>query len=414
MAGEQLSKQPDEPKKPTTVRLRKARRNVNNARSAVLQADTATRADKKQTLKAKTDELNLAWRKSAFIWSSGVVAAAGLAALGVGVLGALDRVSTKGCTTSTCPAHWHLGVLTTAQFALAIAGPITAAVLLLVGWVGQGRTRGGLIGFIVGRDNRLSTSKLQVGLWTITVVFAFFFFLFQIVRGSAGHAFDSLDPAYLLLLGGPFAAEVLAQAATTAKTGDGTVQQVPATAPTGSDVVKNHVGDPAIADTQFLLFNLVALTYFAIALAKVPTALPKIPTTLVALTSVSALTYLGAKAISSNQPMISSVSIISGSADGLLHPGTRIRIMGANFKPSEDQPETHLDVVVLFDAVEATVTGAELTNTEIEVATPSGVPAGPVKIAVRTAAGIVTNVHDGMKFQPRSPGDAKAGEARGD
>ena len=88
---------------------------------------------------------------------------------------------------------------------------------------------------------------------------------------------------------------MLAQAATIAKTGDGTVQQVPAAAPTASDVVKNHVGDPAIADTQFLLFNLVALTYFAIALAKVPTALPKIPATLVALTSVSALTYFRRK-----------------------------------------------------------------------------------------------------------------------
>jgi hypothetical protein len=205
MAGRPLSKQPDEPEKPTAVRLRKARQDVNNARSAVLQvdrADTKTIADKKHTLKVKSDELNLAWRKSAFAWSSGVVAAAGLAAFGVGVLGALDRVPTKGCTTGTCPAPWHLGGLTTAQFALAIAGPITAAMLLLVGLAGQGRTQGGLIRFVVGRDNRLSTSKLQVGLWTIAVVFAFFFFLFQIVRGSAGHAFDSLDPAYLLLLGG--------------------------------------------------------------------------------------------------------------------------------------------------------------------------------------------------------------------
>ncbi len=324
--------------------------------------------------------------------------------MAVGTIGALKHVRTCIITTKhingvvkhvkVCHSPVKLEQ-TIGQFALTWAGAVTAAILILAACIGVGRDKGGLVGFIIGKDNRLSTSKLQIILWTIAVVFAFFFFLFQILRGAASNsAFSSLDPTYLLLLGGPFAAAVLAKATTVSKTSDGTVQQVPASNPTASDVATDHSGDPAIADTQFLLFNLVALTYFAFALAKNPAALPTIPATLVGLTSVSALTYLGNKVVSSNQPVISSVSIVSGSTDGLLRADTVIRITGANFTPYEDQPEA--PAVVLFNNVE--VAPIKLTNTEIEAKTPDGLTSGSVKITVRTTAGTVTQADTSLSF----------------
>ena len=138
----------------------------------------------------------------------------------------------------------------------------------------------------------------------------------------------------------------------------------------------------------------MALTYFAFSLAKHPAALPTIPSTLVGLTSVSALTYLGNKVVASNQPAISSVSMVSGSAKGLLQAGTIIRIIGVNFAPYDDQPEA--PAVVLFNKVE--VTPEKLTDTEIEAKTPGGLPSGPVKISVRTTAGTVTNADESLSF----------------
>ena len=391
--------------------IKVAQTNVSNARAEVATARNEMAAaagdaakatankkltEKQDDLRSKKTVLNREWSRKAFYWSTGIISVAGIAAVVVGVVGALKHVRT--CTKTTeringvpkvvtvCHSPLHVEQ-TIGQFALAWAGPVTAGVLILVACITVGRDNGGLVGFVIGKDNRLSTSKLQIVLWTIAVVFAFFFFLFQILKGASGSAFNSLDPAYLLLLGGPFAAAVLAKATTSSKTNDGTVQQVPASNPTVADVVEDHSGRPAIADTQFLLFNLVALTYFAFALAKNPAALPTIPSTLVGLTSVSALTYLGNKVVSSNQPTISSVSIVSGSADGSLKAGTVIRIIGANFTPYENQPET--PAVVLFNKLEVAPT--KLTNTEIEAKTPAGLASGTVKISVRTTAGTVTN-----------------------
>src|SRR5688500_8861104 len=91
------------------------------------------------------------------------------------------------------------------------------ALLILVLFTGvvqvMGRSVGGLV---VGKDNRVSTSKLQVLIWTYAIAGA----LLSLIAATwvgADAGFDALTDddfdfeAYLVLLGGPFAAAILSR-----------------------------------------------------------------------------------------------------------------------------------------------------------------------------------------------------------
>jgi hypothetical protein len=260
-----------------------------------------------------------------------------------------------------------------------------------------------MVGYIVGKDKRLSTSKAQIALWTVAITFTFFFFTIQLIRTSQPQqlnaSFAHFGPEYLLLLGGPFAAAVLAKATTTSKVTEGSVQQVPPDHPATADLVTDHDGQPAISDAQFFLFNLVAIGYFAVALARVPATLPSIPNTLVALTSVSALTYLGVKVATSNPPAISKVLITSSPSDGFLYAGQTVKVVGSGFiTPAAGNAENLETVAVLFDHVEVKPqTG--FTDTAIEAAVPRGLGGtanGNVNISVRSAADVVSDPFTGL------------------
>jgi hypothetical protein len=64
------------------------------------------------------------------------------------------------------------------------------------------------------------------------------------------------------------------------------------------DIVANDQGDLDLGDTQYFLFNLVALAAFFIAFFRDPTQQPVLPDTLVGLTSASAAAYVAKKAVS--------------------------------------------------------------------------------------------------------------------
>ncbi|HEX9358941.1 MAG TPA: IPT/TIG domain-containing protein [Streptosporangiaceae bacterium] len=360
------------------TRLNAASKSLQKARDE-LESNPDDQEKKKEQITNRASELDRAWRRRAF-WAVSIVLVAAAAAAVVGAY--LTRSGHQ----------W-----TPARRALQWAAPITAVAIIAVGWIAPGYSRGGIVGYLIGHDNRISTSKTQIGLWTVAITFAFFFFTIQLLivtesqQTALIHSFDHFGPEYLLLLGGPFAAAVLAKGATTTKTNDGSVQQVPAAAPKTSDLVSDHDNQPAISDAQFLLFNLVALTYFGVALTRSSSVLPSIPTTLVGLTSVSALTYLGAKVVSSNQPMITTVTITSP-GNGKLHGGDTIKIVGSSFNPPGNEIENKTDIAILFDHVEIKPHPG-FTDSVIHATVPPGLahrPNGNVDIAVRTAAGVVT------------------------
>jgi hypothetical protein len=155
---------------------------------------------------------------------------------------------------------------------------------------------------------------------------------------------------YLILLGGPFAAAVLAKGIVSAKTTSGTLQvpanqaasidavSAPVTPAAGSakppevsDIVANNPGELDLVDTQYLVFNLVLFVYaagtFISNTGNANFRLPDLPATLLGLTSLSALTYVGNKAAQRSAPGISGVTHASDAA------GIDIVITGTNLRP---------------------------------------------------------------------------------
>lgn len=277
--------------------------------------------------------------------------------------------------------------------ALAWSAPLVCGAIIFIGVVFVGHEVGGIFKLFVGKNNQFSTSLVQIGLWTFAIAMAFMMFVVQIANGGLStktDGFHSFDETYLFLLGGPFAAAVLAKATAIVKSNDQTSQQTEAPQPSGKDLVSDSVGMTSLSDAQFLMFNLVALAYFAVGFAKNPTELPTIHPTLVGLTSASALAYVGGKVVNSNPPVISSISIISGGEKGKLKAGTQIRIIGQNFDITGDKDDSDIKPAVLFGNLEQ-LDVPLITNTEIHVSVPADLPSGNTPIAVRTSKGVASS-----------------------
>ncbi len=176
---------------------------------------------------------------------------------------------------------------------------------------------------IVGADNRVSTSKVQFVLWTLALAYALLVIAFHRFELPPGN----LDPRYLLLLGFPAGAAVSAKAITTQKTASGTIAKTPADSTGITDIVANDSGGLDFGDTQYFLFNLVALTAFFIAFFHQPTTLPTLSDTLVALTSASATAYVAKKAATSTPTPSVTISAVSPQRGA---PGSTLRVYGSN------------------------------------------------------------------------------------
>jgi hypothetical protein len=162
---------------------------------------------------------------------------------------------------------------------------------------------------------------LQTFLWTISLAFAVLALAFQ------GSTDINIVPDYLYLLGFSALALLLSKAIVQQKITSGDVTKVapsdaaPAAAvppPNRSwrdwlgDIINNDAAQPDIADIQYVVFNLVALTYFFIHLFETPGALPQIPQTLIVLTGASAGTYVGNKLIQNQTPVLIGLAPTSG------------------------------------------------------------------------------------------------------
>jgi hypothetical protein len=197
---------------------------------------------------------------------------------------------------------------------------------------------------VVGVDGRWSTSKAQALMWTYIVVFIFLSLLFGIVTlgialdaaavadGVTGRDFSDIDlpEPYYILLGGPFAAAILAKAFTTSKVTSGTLVKTEATNATGPaqgfrDLVSDDSGETDLVDFQYLLFNLLAagmvLAAFIPHLAK---GFPDVPEVVFGLTGASALAYTTKKAVERRIAVITSVT------PRHVRPGDTIEISGSN------------------------------------------------------------------------------------
>lgn len=269
-------------------------------------------------------------------------------------------------------------------------GPLAGATAVLLVWVtvigSLGRLRRSAL--LVNEDNRVSTSKITALCWTTAVGFVMAYFLFLQWAGAEGCPGEGdpctlpgllgdtgLSTNYLLLLGAPFAALLGAQAITTAQVSDGTQQKtVSASNPTAAQAAQNDAGQGDLGDSQYLFFNLLAGLYFVITFVSSPKAgLPEIPTPLVALTSLSAATYLGKKFTTTNALDITGLDPPTPIAQ------EKLTIRGRNFLP--EGARTVKVIIGQTPVVPDTVSNTQITltmpplnpaNLDVEVITEAG------------------------------------------
>jgi hypothetical protein len=163
-------------------------------------------------------------------------------------------------------------------------------------------------GLVVGKDNRVSTSKVQALVWTYAIAAALVSLIVAKWAGAAD-GYDALtkhgvQEEYLILLGGPFAAAILAKGIVTSKVASGQVAKTEGQ-PHPKQIFSGDDGNTDLVDTQYVFFNLVALIFFVgTFIAEAEKGLPTISPTLIALTGVAAATYVSNKAVLNEAPSL--------------------------------------------------------------------------------------------------------------
>ncbi len=286
------------------------------------------------------------------------------------------------------------------------------------------------LGPAVGKDRRLSASLLQTYLWTLIIatvlIWAMVYAFSSKVRGLDDILGDDWT-GYLILLGGPFAAAAIAKGTTTFKLADGTIQQVsndPSTstaatsppttasgsatsppAPGGSSpttlgpgqvgatqALGDDDGSFQLVDTQYMLFNLIAMGYVIASVLRNET-LPVIPAVLLGLTSGSAAAYAANRAVAKNPPIITSVSPPSA------RPGTTVRVDGKNLAPGGTSTLNSAGVrvwpTISLTGFAGTVTPLEgWTDERLEFDVPLGAGGGNQQVMITSTAGVQTAPKD--------------------
>jgi hypothetical protein len=230
----------------------------------------------------------------------------------------------------------------------------------------------GAFSVLMGTDGRTSTSKVQAGVWTVVLAWGIAFLLGR-------HIFENQPlqdvlpqdtwDQYLIVLGGPFAAAVLAKGIVTYQVSNGTLTKttVGPDSATINQVLQNDAGQTDLVDSQYFLFNLVAIVYFIVQIARDP-VLPTMPAVLLAATSGAAALYVGYKVASSNKPVISSV------VPRTARPGDLLTITGSTIlgggKPSQVPVQVEM---VSFGPL--TVQG-DATDSQVRATLPAGAPTG--------------------------------------
>ncbi|TCO54337.1 IPT/TIG domain-containing protein [Actinocrispum wychmicini] len=222
---------------------------------------------------------------------------------------------------------------------------------------------------VVGADKRVSTSKAVTLAWTLFVVWVFA--TLTVLEISTGAAVDSKPVAdqYLLLLGGPFAALVAAKGIVTSRLANGTLQKSEGASPRAVDLVVNDRGSTDLVDLQFVLFNLVALLWAGAHFFQHQTeGLPVLPAGMVALTSVSALTYIGNKAVQSSTPYILSLTPPSAKV------GDIVQITGTRLLPPHRPGDAVTPPTLLVAGLNVPTVGNS-TETQMSFVVPAGLAA---------------------------------------
>jgi hypothetical protein len=236
-----------------------------------------------------------------------------------------------------------------------------------------------LTALINGQDGRWSTSKASAVLWTYAVWFAFITILLH--TNAKGIENAVLKQQYLLLLGLPVGAAVVAKGITQSKVEAGKIATkqpdgVETNALRGiSQLITNDSRQPDLLDFQYFGFNFILLAYFFTRfLGHQSLGLPELPDSLVALSGISAAGYLSKKGLQQDTN-----PVITGINPPEPGPGDSITIRGANLA-TRDELTVSVKIADQDVPVSSVVPGE--VETKIETAIPTGVAAGKATVQV--------------------------------
>jgi hypothetical protein len=261
--------------------------------------------------------------------------------------------------------------------------------------------RSWLGGLVVGVDNRVSTSKSIAFAWTIAVTFGLLSLVVAIWLGDH-EPWDlqvkrGLQEEYLLLLGGPYAAAILAKYATSNQADTKTTGAVGGAAP--AQLVTNDSGDTDLGDFQYVLFNAIGLMFFfGDFIGDLDKGFPDLPPILTGLMLTSTGGYAAKKLLQQAAPTL--ISVVPGSQA----PGQTVQVFGTNLDlpGSAADSEQPLTPTVLVGTKPATVSAHALVlgNDCLTVTVPGDATIGSAPISVARADGVQAKDSRGVAVLP--------------
>ena len=321
---------------------------------------------------------------------------------------------------------------------------IALGMIMRIGMAAAGVQRGKrpkiLRMLIMGTDNRTSTSKTMVVLWTLLAIWALLALMIagEFVDLHACAATGSLEEqikvcraapqggrvglmqvswhqlvqgglngGYLILLGVSGAAALTAKGVTQTKDLNGTAPKTIAPDPPKASAAAARVaqlfsrddGSTDLGDTQYVLFNLVLGVYFVIRMAKPDgTGLPPLPDALLGLTSVAAALYVGKKAVDRTAPVLTTVFPTT------LVAGQQFTVVGSNLTgdlaPNGTPPPGRSTPAVKIGGAVATDVVVDPSTQDRIVARAPSLPPGPYTLTVVNTWGAETPEGKAVQIDP--------------
>jgi hypothetical protein len=196
-----------------------------------------------------------------------------------------------------------------------------------------------------GADGRLSTSKFQVLLWTIVVLFGYVVVETGRFLRSNFDALDKIPPNVLIALGFTIGTATLAKGITTSFIAGGRIKKEPDTSSGPGTLVADDDGAPDLSKAQLLAWTLLALVVYVVRVCyqlrvKTP-ELPDIDAPLMVLMGLGQGAYIGKKLTTTSTPRLGELN----PADG--PPGTTVTVTGVALGGKDESTRVRLDHVSL-------------------------------------------------------------------
>jgi hypothetical protein len=246
-----------------------------------------------------------------------------------------------------------------------------------------------------GADGRLSTSKFQVLLWTIVVLYGYVVVeTGRFMRGNFD-ALDKIPPNVLIALGFTIGTATLAKGITTSFIAAGRIKKNPDPTSGPGTLVADDDGIPDLSKAQLLAWTLLALVVYVVRVfyqLRVATPeLPDIDATLMVLMGLGQGAYIGKKLTTTSTPQLGDVNPQQGP------PGTSVTVTGTALGGKDESTRIRLDDVSLPASADRTNWDDDHVVFTISPQHPNGSPWTPPQVVKIT---VVSNGHTSANALP--------------